>query len=201
MLYVFYHSEITEKKIWYTVIFTKAFSSHKVNLRQTTPSIWIGLWIFQSTLTISRNEVYFVIPIFLLLFFPLLLQFIIPLCFITCFLLSNFLYIYLPPIISKKKTVSLIKKPNHPTMSFLQKETCRFSDEKSEGCLRKEEKFVTQREQRERKREGERENNLNSVRILLSCTQWEQSMLKMADMSADSLAGLRYNVPVNISIS
>ena len=114
MLYVFYHSEITEKKIWYTVIFTKAFSSHKVNLRQTTPSIWIGLWIFQSTLTISRNEVYFVIPIFSLLFFPLLLQFIIALCFITCFLLSNFLYIYLPPIISKKKkTVSLIKKPNH----------------------------------------------------------------------------------------
>ena len=30
-------------------------------------------------------------------------------------------------------------------MSFLQKETCRFSDEKSEECLRKEEKFVTQR--------------------------------------------------------
>lgn len=62
---------------------------------------------------------------------------------------------------------------------------------------------------REETRKGKREgdNYLNSsVRILPSCTceplpRCEQRVLGMEDRRADCSGGLRYNVPVNTSIS
>ena len=119
MLCIFYHNEITEKKKKAYCKVHKGFTHHKVNSRQTTPSLGIVLWIFKALPhRLFQDIKCVVVPIFLLLFFPLLLHLIIPLCFITWFLLSNLLYIYLP----HSQNIFLISLVYKKNMNFTQRE-------------------------------------------------------------------------------